>query len=200
MLSGYDMGVLGVVCRLVWRCPPEVMLAQYERNVGPRHLELGPGTGYFLDNCEQAAGSRISLVDLNPTVLATASRRLARHKPDTHLRNVLEPLNLGDARFDSAGLNLLLHCVPGAISEKAVIFDRVLPYLGEGARVFGSTVLARGVRHTPSSTLAARLLNARNVFHNVDDTAADLEAELGRRFAFHRIAVQGSVALFEARI
>ncbi|MFI0447098.1 hypothetical protein [Actinomadura sp. 6N118] len=126
-------------------------------------------------------------------------RRLARYTPDTHLRNVLEPLELGNERLDSAGLNMLLHCVPGPIAEKAVIFDWILHHLSDEGRVFGSTILTRGVHHTPVSTLAARLLNARKVFHNLDDTATELDTELGRRFSHHRLTIHGSMALFEAR-
>lgn len=48
LLACYDTVVLGVVCRLVWRAPRMHVRELYERNVTARHLELGPGTGYFL--------------------------------------------------------------------------------------------------------------------------------------------------------
>src|SRR5215207_6158968 len=50
-LAVYDVGVLGLSCRLLWRCPKAEMLAGYDRNVGARHLDLGVGTAYFLDRC-----------------------------------------------------------------------------------------------------------------------------------------------------
>ncbi|REE97775.1 class I SAM-dependent methyltransferase [Thermomonospora umbrina] len=198
-LSIYDVSVLAVNCRVLWRCPPGVMLAQYDRNVSDDHLELGPGTGYFLDRCSfPSAEPRLTLIDLDLGVLRTAGRRLARHSPTTRLRNVLEPLRLGDERFGSVGLNMLLHCVPGSIADKAVVFDHLLPYLRVGGRVFGSTVLCHGVPHTPLSRAAVRALNRRRIFHNAEDSLDTLEAELDRRFTAHRVTVRGSMALFEA--
>ncbi|MDW6058812.1 class I SAM-dependent methyltransferase [Streptomyces sp. FXJ1.4098] len=82
LLALYDTLILGAVCRAVWRCPPEEMLALYDRHVSDRHLDIGPGTGYFLDRCRFPTRlPQITLVDLNPTVLATAQRRIARYGP-----------------------------------------------------------------------------------------------------------------------
>ncbi len=50
-LAAYDVGVLGLSSRLLWRCPKAVMLAAYDRNVAVHHLDLGVRTAYFLDMC-----------------------------------------------------------------------------------------------------------------------------------------------------
>jgi len=34
---------------LLWRCPKSLMLQGYQRNVGACHLDIGVGTGFFLD-------------------------------------------------------------------------------------------------------------------------------------------------------
>ena len=41
-------------------------------------------------------------------------------------RNVLEPIFLEGERFDSIGLNYLLHCIPGIIESKSVVFDHLM--------------------------------------------------------------------------
>jgi len=44
----YDPVVLGFNSYLVWRCPTSRMVQHYARRVGNRHVDIGPGTGYFL--------------------------------------------------------------------------------------------------------------------------------------------------------
>ncbi|WP_409491247.1 class I SAM-dependent methyltransferase [Amycolatopsis sp. cmx-11-12] len=200
MLAVYDLWILGVVCPVVWHCSRGTMAAQYARNVGARHLDIGPGTGYFLRRTRfPVERPEVTLVDLNEDVLHTASRRLAKYRPSTFRRDVLRPLDLGERRFDSVGMNLLLHCLPGDLTEKAVVFDHVLPHLEPGGRVFGSTVLSHGVKHGFLAPKALEALNRDNDMSNADDSLEHLETALAKRFSEHRITVRGSVALFEAK-
>ncbi|MGW7537852.1 class I SAM-dependent methyltransferase [Amycolatopsis sp. NPDC054798] len=199
LLSVYDQWVLGCVCSAVWRCPRGIMLRLYDRNVGARHLDLGPGTGFFLDRCWfPVREPRVALVDLNENVLRTAGRRIRRYAPALYRRNVLAPLELGPERFDSAGLNLLLHCLPGGMPHKATAIDHVLSCVRPGGRVFGSTVLGRGVRHGRLAVKALQSFNEDGSMSNAEDSLDGLEAELAARFADYRIRVHGSIALFEA--
>src|SRR4051794_2760471 len=70
VLAQYDVVVLGLSSRLIWRCPKAVMLDNYRRHVGPRHLELGVGTAYFPDRVAfPVPDPQITLVDLNPQTL-----------------------------------------------------------------------------------------------------------------------------------
>ncbi|MEU5643583.1 class I SAM-dependent methyltransferase [Streptomyces milbemycinicus] len=199
LLALYDTLILGAVCRAVWRCPPEEMLALYDRHVSGRHLDIGPGTGYFLDRCRFPTRlPQITLVDLNPTVLATAQRRIVRYGPTALCRDVLRPMELEGRRFTSAALNFVLHCLPSGAPAKFAVFDHLLPHLEPGAKVFGSTVLAHGVRHTPVSRLHLRECVRRGVLNNSEDSLELLDEALGSRFEHHRIRVRGTVALFDA--
>ena len=45
----YDPLILGVFSPLVWRCPTTHLVEGYRKHVGPRHLDVGPGTGYFFE-------------------------------------------------------------------------------------------------------------------------------------------------------
>lgn len=201
VLAWYDIFVLGIVCRFVWRCSREHMLAAYNRNVGASHLDLGPGTGYFLDHCKfPISRPSIVLADLSEEAIQHAECRISRYQPVTVRADVLEPLDLREQRFDSVGMNMLLHCLPGDMVEKARVFDHVSPYLRKSGRIFGCTVLAHGVTHT---RLAGKLLdsfNADETFHNRNDSLQDLNSELLRRFSNFRLWTQGSVAFFEVTI
>ena len=199
VLKIYDWLVLGVSNRLLWRCPTAGLRELYAANVSARHLDVGVGTGYYLDKTSwPVATPEITLLDLNPNSLAAAGKRIARYAPKAMVANALEPLPT-EARFDSVGLCYLLHCLPGSIPEKAVVFDHLLAVMSEGAVLFGATLLQGDA---PRSRAAQALMNAYNrkgIFSNADDTFQDLEQELKRRFAEVRLRRQGAAAIFEAR-
>ena len=47
--EGADPIVLGFVSWFVWHCPIEPVLDGYRRHIRDRHLDVGPGTGYFIE-------------------------------------------------------------------------------------------------------------------------------------------------------
>ena len=82
VLGFYDLWVLGVSNHLLWRCPTRELRALYDRNVSECHIDVGVGTGYYLDNVPfPVAGPEITLLDLNAHSLAAAARRIARYRP-----------------------------------------------------------------------------------------------------------------------
>src|SRR3546814_3152770 len=74
-------------------------------------------------------------------------------------------------------ITYLLHCLPGPSSRKAVAFANLKPLLNDGARVFGATILGRGVRHNALGRQVLRLYNARGIFGNAEDDLAGLRSE-----------------------
>jgi hypothetical protein len=50
-LAIYDMAILGYFSRLAWRCPARRIVEHYNLHVSANHLDVGVGTGYFLDHC-----------------------------------------------------------------------------------------------------------------------------------------------------
>jgi SAM-dependent methyltransferase len=201
VLHAYDLYVLGFSNRFVWRCPSSVMLERYDRHVGGRHLDLGVGTGWYLD---RAAGPdarpAITLLDPNANALSTAARRIARYEPRTVRANALEPLPLEGASFDSVSANYLLHCLPGQIETKAAaVAVHVRPHLEPGGVFFGATILGRGVAHTSLGRRLMRLYNAKGIFTNAEDDERGLRRGLGASFDSVQIDVVGAVALFVAR-
>jgi SAM-dependent methyltransferase len=200
-LAAYDLVVLGLSNRLVWRCPTAQLLRLYDAHVSANHLDVGVGTGYFLDRCRfPGATPRLALMDLNPNSLRHAARRTARYRPESYRCNVLEPLAPGIGGFDSVGLSYLLHCLPGTMADKAVVFDHLRPLLNPGGRVFGATLLADGAARSGVARRLMALYNRKGIFHNTGDTRQALEQALGRRFPAFGIDIVGCAALFWARL
>ncbi|MBW1599892.1 class I SAM-dependent methyltransferase [Streptomyces sp. JJ38] len=199
-LPMYDLVAFKLNCRYVFRVPVSELVAMFDRNISAEHLDLGVGSGYFLDNCQTAPGQSITLADLNEHTLRHAARRLTRFRVRTVRANALEPLPLPEAAFGSASVNFLLHCVPGDIRRKAVVFDHVAACVRPGGRLFGSTVLSKGVPLNPAARAALPLWNRSGVMHNSEDSLEDLRAELAARFPVHRVTVHGCTALFEAEV
>ena len=196
----YDLVVLRLSNPLIWRCPTARILALYDRHAGRSHLDVGVGTGWYLDRCRfPTPAPRIGLMDLNADSLAFAAGRIERHRPETYRVDVLGAPEGGIAPFDSIGMTYLLHCLPGDIAAKAKAFDTVRPCLAEGWVVFGATILAGGVPTTVAARALMRIYNRKGVFSNAADTLPALRAALDQRFQSVEIAVVGCVALFVAR-
>ena len=159
-LGIYDKLVLGVFCSLVWRCPPSEMRRLYDSCVGQRHLDIGPGTGYFLDHCRFPNPSPdLTLLDLSAECLEMSASRVARYHPEICQANLMYPLPLPSQHFDSAAMNLVFHTIPGGWENKGIIFKHVAQTLRPGGTLFGTTVLAEGV---PMNRLTSKLLVAQH--------------------------------------
>src|SRR5262245_22523218 len=79
LLAIYDLGVIGLSNTLAWRCPSHLILDFYNQHISANHLDVGVGTGYFLDKCRFPSSSpRIALLDLNPNSLEATAKRLRR--------------------------------------------------------------------------------------------------------------------------
>ncbi|MGH1574032.1 class I SAM-dependent methyltransferase [Methylobacterium sp. P31] len=196
----YDLLVLRLSNPLVWRCPTARILVLYDRHAGLAHLDVGVGTGWYLDRCRfPTPAPRIGLMDLNADSLAFTARRIARYRPETYRVDVLGAPATGIAPFDSIGLTYLLHCLPGNIAAKATAFDTVRPCLRDDGVVFGATILSGGVPTTAAARTLMRVYNRKGVFSNARDTLPALRAALEQRFRSVEITVVGCVALFVAR-
>jgi SAM-dependent methyltransferase len=196
----YDL-VLRFNHRVFWRCPRSRLVALYDEHVSARHLDIGVADGSLLDHCRfPVPDPDLTLLDLNPDALAVASERLARYAPAVSLASALKPFPLPPASVDSIGMSLLLHCLPGDLRSKAVVFEHAKTVLAPGGVVFGATVLNEGVHHTPLSRAAMQALNRRGIFTNRDDTLADLEASLRAAFDDYELRVHGTIGIFVARV
>lgn len=203
LLSMYDTVVLRWSNTLVWRCPREHLLAHYNSQLGGRHLDIGPGTGWYLRRATFPTPSPVvALLDLNPNTLQMTTARLAARgiTAAAHTGSVLAPLPTDIGVFDSVAANFVLHCVPGTWADKGRAFGNVAQVMAENGVFFGATILATGVHHTRLSRALNRLYTGRiRLFHNRGDDLDGLRTALTATFENVEITVVGAVAVFAAR-
>ncbi|HUA25490.1 MAG TPA: class I SAM-dependent methyltransferase [Steroidobacteraceae bacterium] len=199
MLRYYDW-LLEFTCNRIWRCPIGRTLELYERHLSTNHLEVGVGTGYFLDHSRfPRSEPRLALLDLSSHCLRRTAARLSRYAPEVYRANALEPIAPGIEPFDSIAMNYVLHCMPGAIPEKAIAFANLKPLLNPSGVLFGSTVLRHGVRCDRGARTFMHLYNSRRVFCNLQDSLDDLRQALRTTFRDVEIEIIGCVAQFLCR-
>lgn len=198
-LKYYDW-LLEFTCNRVWRCPIDRTLELYQQHLTSNHLDVGVGTGYFLDRVRfPSPGPRLALLDPNLHCLRHTEARLARYAPEVYCVDALAPIELDVRAFDSIAINYVLHCMPGAFPEKGVALANLKPLLNRGGLLFGSTVLRQGVPCDLRARGFMRLYNARKVFCNLQDSLAGLREALQRSFHHVWIDVIGCVAQFSGR-
>jgi len=198
-LKLYDWFVLGFSNRMLWRCPTSELLALYARNASGRHLDVGVGTGYFLDRTKwPVSDPQITLIDLNSHSLEAVEKRIDRFSPRSIVANILEPLSL-EQGFDSVGLCYLLHCLPGTLSQKSIVFDHVLSVMSDSATVFGATIVQGDAPRSRAARTLMNFYNRKGIFSNEHDTYDALKIELDKRFASVKLHRHGAVVTFEAK-
>ncbi|MBI3898245.1 MAG: class I SAM-dependent methyltransferase [Gammaproteobacteria bacterium] len=199
VLGLYDLFILGLSSSFIWQCPSRRVLDLYNQHVTDKHLDVGVGTGYFLDRCRfPTTTPTIALLDLNPNCLQASAHRIRRYRPSCHVVDVLQPIDIDDADFGSIGINYLLHCLPGNLKTKSAAFAHLKPLLADGGVIFGSTILGEGVKRHRLANKLMRVYNAKGIFGNAGDRLEDLEAALKQHFGNWSIRVEGCVALFSA--
>lgn len=197
-LKIYDTWVLGFMAPRVWKMGDEPGLDLYRKHMGRRHLDVGPGTGYFIAESKPPKDSELTLVDPNPSVLDHCAGTLAAWKPTMVRANVLEPLPL-QGPFDSAALTHVIHCLPGPMSAKALAIKHIASVLTVDGVLFGGTVLGLSAKHTWAARVFLRLANLQGGFDNRGDDVDGLRTMLEEYFREVEIETPtGSVAYFVA--
>lgn len=190
LLRLYDPIILGPISRFVWRCPADIMAERYRQHIRPRHLDVGPGTGYFLEKAGVAAGG-------DPNVLRHAAERLSRLSVTAVEADVCKPLPL-TGPFDSAALNLVIHCLPGPFERKAAAIRHVASVLSSDGVLFGSSILGTTGSHNRVARALLSDYNRRRVFDNLADSEEAVTEMLRQSFDRVEVETHGSVALFTA--
>ena len=196
-LTIYDSLILGFFAPVVWRCPATRLVDEYRRHLGNRHLDVGPGTGFFLARAGIPDGSPITLLDPNPHVLGYASRRLQRLDVTTIEADVCKPLPV-QGPFDSAALSGVLHCLPGPLPRKAAAIANVAAVLAPTGVLFGASILGDPGHNTRWARSILKANNRRGTFDNLDDTQEGLREILEASFAQVEVETLGSMAIFVA--
>ncbi|KAG7038158.1 methyltransferase domain-containing protein [Colletotrichum scovillei] len=202
----YDTLVLGFYCPLAWGCPGDVLSGHYSKHVSSlvkpnaRLLDIGVGTGYFMQSAPLPTGSTIVLVDINQNPLAEAQHRIQLAHPDVlvdtvqadvfvlgdrHTSQLPSSLHLGsNGQFDVISCMLLLHCLPGTSKRKGEAMAGLGRLLKPDGVLVGATVLGGGVKHNAFGRFLMFWHNLLGVFHNNKDYAADIVEPLKSGFKY----------------
>ena len=139
----------------------------------------------------------MTILDPNPNVLRYVKRRLRRLDVTAVEGDVLKPFPMAGP-FDSVGLSMVLHCLPGPMERKAPAIENIARVMAPGGVLFGATVLGRSAQHTRLGRAVLRAFNRRGAFGNLDDTEAGLRDILGRSFNNVDLKTFGGIATFVA--
>jgi len=197
LLKRYDSWVLGFMAPRVWKTGSQPALDLYRTHMTRRHLDVGPGTGYFIAQSGPPRDIELTLVDPNPHVLDHCAETLSAWNPTLIEASLLEPLPV-QGLFDSAALSHVIHCLPGPMSAKLPAIEHIAAVLTDDGVLFGGTVLGLSERHTWAARTFLRLANLQGGFDNRDDDVDGLRAVLETSFQEVEIEVPGSIAYFVA--
>jgi SAM-dependent methyltransferase len=197
VLRAYDPLVLGPIARFVWRCPTSLLVERYRRHITGRHLDVGPGTGYFLERSCLPQGSEVTILDPNTNVLRHVARRLRHLDVATVEADVLKPLPVRGP-YDSAALHLVMHCLPGPQPRKARAIENVAAVLTPEGVLFGASVIGARGKHSRAARLLLEAFNRQGGFDNRDDTEEGLREILLASFEDVAVEAAGSIAVFRA--
>jgi len=196
-LRVYDAVILGVLTRFVWRCPAPRLVEEYRRHIRNGHLDVGPGTGYFIERAGLPNGSQVTLLDPNQNVLDYASRRLGHLDVTAVQADVLKPLPV-PGPFSSAALHGVIHCLPGPLARKAAAVANVAAVLAPDGVLFGMSILGSAGPQTWLSRRVLASVNRRGTFDNLADTEEGLSEILTASFENVELETVGSALIFAA--
>lgn len=178
------------------------LLPLFSANVGANHLDIGVGTGYYLEHAALRPGTLVSLCDLSSSALDAAKRRLPPtcEIGRTIQASILDPLPVKD-RFDSASMFFLLHCLPGPVQRKTVVFDHIRRNLTPEGVLTGATILGpRPGYSDPWFGVLIRYFCVRDgIFDNANDDAESLVAALRENFELVEAEIIGTVLIWKAQ-
>ena len=197
----YDWFILGFMSYFFWRCPTrKVTLPFFQAHIRRTHLDIGVGTGYFIQNSRIDADAPITLCDLNANCLEKTKERLGRPDLDCLHHDILEPFPDLVGPFESISLMFLLHCLPPPQERKCQVLRTLKHHLKPDGVLFGCTVLGpKSGNQTTLSRFALRRINRKGRMGNLDDTEEMFVQALRDNYRDFQTRVVGSMLLFSAR-
>jgi ubiquinone/menaquinone biosynthesis C-methylase UbiE len=196
-LAVYDVLLFKILTGPVWGLSTKRLLTLYNDNITSNHLDVGVGSGFLLDNCKfPSLQPNLALMDLNQDCLTHSSKRLQRYKPKQYRRNILAPITIDARGFDSISMNYLLHCLPGTITEKMVVFENLYQLLNPGGVIFGATIIPDSSNASWIAKKLMKIYNKKGVFCNAGDNIQTFENLLSAQYENVELTVIGNAAQF----
>lgn len=197
----YDRFVNEINCNHVWKCSKNNIINNYCANVENKHLEIGPGSGFFLKKENIGVNlDQLTLVDVNSTILKFSKKNLESEHSNVNslvydLFRYEIPTNI---EFDSVGINYVLHCIPGNLQTK---LDSLISNLGDNKyNLFGASVICDPLHMNPIAEYELMFLNAFGIFNNNNDTYEELNEYLNNKNYNFSLKKQGYVAIFNVHV
>ena len=166
----------------------------YISNIKNNHLEIGPGTGYFLKNNFDI--KKLHLIDINQDTLDFSYQNLSENYNDINIikHNLFEE-KLFINNLESVGINYVLHCVPGKLENK---IDNLVNNLESSKKInyFGATVLNDNNLQTNFSNLELQFLNKFKIFNNQNDYSKNIINYFNYNHFDYNIKIVGNVLVF----
>ena len=192
----YDFLVNDLNCRYAWRCHKDNIFKNYQKNLKTDHLEIGPGSGYFLKpEFHQKKINKLFLMDINQPILEASKQNLNKYFTNIQTLNFNifdKPMN--SLKIDSVGINYVLHCVPGSLDQK---LEKLYLNLPKNTNIFGATVISDIDRQTPLSKLELKLLNYKGVFNNDLDFSNNFLDFVSKNRLPYSYKIIGNVLIFQ---
>jgi hypothetical protein len=82
------------------------------------------------------------------------------------------------------------------MSQKANAFDHIKDVLNPLGKIFGTTILGKGIKHNFLAKKLLEIYNSKKIMNNINDDKETLLNELQNRFSHVQLKVIGCVALF----
>lgn len=197
LLKIYNIWVLDISNRWIWRCPKSYQLQQFNKNITANHLDIGVGTGYYLQHCRWPSNLKLALMDLNPNCLEYAKKAVAILVPTIYLHDIFKPKHDLKDQFNSISMNYLLHCLPGNMKTKTLVIENAVAMLKSSGVLFGATILSDQKFHTIVSQQLLNFYNKKKIFSNKQDNYQSLQNLLKNYLNDVELQVIGCVALFK---
>ena len=189
IFNNYDYFVNNLNCKYVWGCDSQNISYLYKANLTKNHLEIGPGTGFFLkDNNFK----NLHLMDVNNDILFTSKENLKDNCKNISIynHNIFKEKNRMYMDVQSIGLSYVLHCVPGNLSESLNNLSNNITS-DNRVKVFGSTVILNDNKLI--SNLEINFLNNFGIFnnksHNYNDLNEFISDKKGKLYTINNVCI-----------
>ena len=205
-LNIYDLLVNKINCKYVWKCDQRYIIDNYEKNIKNNHLEIGPGTGYFLKNIKNIKNIKttkttqninLALLDINDDTLKFSAKNLQNSFNNIKCfnTNIFEkkPVTILP-KINSVGINYVLHCVPGNLEDN---IQSLINNIGQSnINYFGASVVSNKELSTFVAKIELYFLNKFGIFNNKNDNYLNLVKYFEKNNIKYEIKIKGNVVIF----
>lgn len=171
IFNNYDYLVNNINCKYVWKCDQRYIKKLYANNITNKHIEIGPGTGYFIKKYQF---NNLHLVDINQDILDNSKKNIINNCQNIkiHNQNIFEYNNKINEDITSIGMSYVLHCVPNNLD---ISLDNLVENIKTNNQVtiFGSTVIPNKKDFLAMTEIYT--LNTLGIFNNINHNKEQLE-------------------------